>query len=245
MRLLFLISQSGFLLFLLLPWLPWLVLPKLYWIIVVSCCCSQSLSSVCLFATPWIAVYQVSLSSTISWSLCKLMPIELVMPSNYLVLCHPFSSCPQSFQASGSFQMSHLFLLDSQSIGASALTSALPMNIQGWFSLRMTGLISLQSKEFLRVFSNTIVGKHQFFGTQTSLWSNSQIHTWLPRKHIALTRWTLVSKVMSLLFNILSRLVIAFLPRNKHLNCMAPVKIPSDFEVQENKICYCFPNYLP
>ena len=78
------------------------------------------------------------------------------------ILCSvtPFSSCPQSFRASDSFQMSHLFLLDGQSIGASVLASVLPMNIQGWFPLGLTGLISLQSKEFLRVFSNTIVGKH-------------------------------------------------------------------------------------
>ena len=91
-----------------------------------------------------------------------------------------FSSCPQSFPASGSFPMSWLFISDGQSIGASASASALPMIIQGWFPLGLTGLISLLSRGLSRVFSNTIVQKHQFFGTQPSLWSNSHISTWLP-----------------------------------------------------------------
>ena len=91
----------------------------------------------------------------------------------------PFSSCLQPFPTSGSFQMSQLFTSGGQSIGASASTSALPMNIQDWFPLRWTGFISLQSKGLSRVFSNTI-GKHQFFGTQ--LWSNSHIHIWLLEK---------------------------------------------------------------
>ena len=94
----------------------------------------------------------------------------------------PFSSCPQSFPASGSFQMSHLFTSGGQSIGVSASTSVLPMNIQDWFPLGWTGWISLPSKELSRVFSNTTVQKHQFFSTQPSLWSNSHIHTWLPEK---------------------------------------------------------------
>ena len=81
----------------------------------------------------------------------------------------PFSSCPQSFPTSGSFQMSQLFTSGGQSIGVSALTSVLPMNTQDWFPLEWTGWISLQSKGLSRVFSNTTVQKHQFFGTQLSL----------------------------------------------------------------------------
>ena len=81
----------------------------------------------------------------------------------------PFSSCPQSFPGSGSFLMSHLFATDGQSIGVSASVSVLPMNIQDWFPLGLTGLISLQFKGLSRVFSNTPVQKHQFFGTQLSL----------------------------------------------------------------------------
>ena len=86
----------------------------------------------------------------------------------------PFSSCLQSFPASGSFPMSQIFASSGQSIGASTSASILPMNIQGWFPLGWTGLISLLSKELSRVFSNTTVQKHQFFSTQLSLWSNSQ-----------------------------------------------------------------------
>ena len=90
------------------------------------------------------------------------------------------------------------------------------MNIQGWFPLRLTGLISLQSKGLSRVFSNTTVQKHQFFGPQLSLWSNPYLYMTIGES-IALTRWTFVGKVMSVLFNMLSRLFIAFLSRSKHL----------------------------
>ena len=90
----------------------------------------------------------------------------------------PFSSCPQSFPASGSFQMSQFFVSGGQSIGVSASTSFLPMNTQDWSALGWIGWISVQSKRLSRVFSNTTVQKHQFFGTQLSLQSNSHIHTW-------------------------------------------------------------------
>ena len=91
----------------------------------------------------------------------------------------PFSSCLQYFPASGSFLMSCLFISGSQSIGVSALASVLPKNTQDWSPLEWTGWISLQSKGLSRVFSNTTVQKHQFFGTQPSLWSNPHIHTCL------------------------------------------------------------------
>ena len=90
----------------------------------------------------------------------------------------PFSSCPQSLPASGSFPMSQLFTWAGQSIGVSALASILPMNTQDWSPLGWTGWISLQSKGLSRVFSNTTVQKHQFFGAQLSSLSNSHIHTW-------------------------------------------------------------------
>ena len=128
-----------------------------------------------------------------------------------------FSSCPPSFPESGSFPMSQLFTSGGLSIGASASASVLPMNIQDWIPLGWTGWISLQSKGLSRVFSSTTVQKHQFFGAQPCLLSNSHIHTWRLKKTIALTRQTFVSKVMSLLFNMLSRLVIAFLLRSKCL----------------------------
>ena len=89
----------------------------------------------------------------------------------------PFSSCPQSFPASGSFPTSQIFASGGQSIGASA-SAVLTMNIHDWFPLELTGWVSMQSKVFSRVFSNTTVQKHQFFGAQLSSQSNTHIHTW-------------------------------------------------------------------
>ena len=94
----------------------------------------------------------------------------------------PFSSCPQSLPASGSFPMSQLFAWGGHSIGVSALASVLPMNTQDWSPLEWTGWISLQSVGLSRVFSNTTVEKHQFFGTQLSSQCNSHIHSWLLEK---------------------------------------------------------------
>ena len=94
----------------------------------------------------------------------------------------PFSPCLQSFPASASFQMSHFFTSGGQTIGVSVSASVLPMNTQDWLPLGWTGLISLQSKGLSRVFSNTTVQKHQFFGAQLSSQSNSHIYTWLLEK---------------------------------------------------------------
>ena len=209
---------------------------------------------------------------------------DAIQPSHPVV---PFSSCPHSFSASGSFLISRLFPSVDRSIGASASASFLPMSIQDWFPLGLTGLILL-SKGLSIVFSSTTIQKHQFFGIQPSFGSNSHISTWLlektmvvsllscvdscdsidcnppdsyvheiskakllewvaisfsrgspqpwdwtlpalqadslptepsrkPGKATALTIWTLVGKVMPLLFNMLLRFVIAFLPRSKHL----------------------------
>ena len=127
----------------------------------------------------------------------------------------PFSSCPQSFPASGSFPKSPLFTSSSLSTGISA--SVLPVNIRGWFPLGLTGLISFLSKGLSRIFSNTTVQRHQFFSTQPSLWSTSYIvHNYWKNHSFAYTDfcWHIV---MSLLFHMLSRFVTAFLPRSKHL----------------------------
>ena len=148
-----------------------------------------------------------SLSSRVCWNSCPLSQWCYLIISSSAVL---FSFYLHSFPASGSFQMSQLFASGSQSTGASASASILPVNIQGWFPLGLTGLVFLQSG-LLKVFSNSTVQKHQFFRTQPSLWSNS--HRYMTTgKTIALTRWTFVSKVMSLLFNMLSSFGIAFLP---------------------------------
>ena len=152
--------------------------------------------------------HQASLSITNSQSLFKVMSIESVIPSNHLILCHAL--LPMIFPASGSFQKSQFSISGGQSIGASASTSILPMNIQDWFPLELSDLISLQSRGLSRVISNTTVQKYPFFGAQLSLWSNSHIHM-TTGKTIALTVWTFVDKVMLLLFNMLSRFVIAFL----------------------------------
>ena len=129
----------------------------------------------------------------------------------------PFSSHLQSFPASGSFPMSQFFASGGQSIGVSASASVLPMNTQDWSPLGWTGWISLQSKGLSIVFSNTTVQKASilqhsaFFIVQLS-------HPHMTTgKTKALTRWTFVGKVMCLLFNMLSRLVVTFLPKNKHL----------------------------
>ena len=140
----------------------------------------QSLSHVWLFATPWTATRQASLSITNSWNWPKLTPIESVMTSKHLILCHPLLL--PSFPTSRSFPVSQLFASGGQSIGVSVSTSILPRNTQDWSPLWWTGWISSQSKELSRVFSNSIVQKHQFFGTQLSLKSNSHIHTWLLEK---------------------------------------------------------------
>ena len=149
----------------------------------VKCISSvQSLSPVRLFVTPWTAAGQASLSITNSQSLLRVMSIESVMPSNHLILCYPVLLLLQSIPASRSLQMSQFFASGGQSIGVSASVSILSMNIPDWFPLGGTGLISLQPKGLSRVFSNATVQKHQFFGTQLSLWSNSHIHTWLLEK---------------------------------------------------------------
>ena len=176
----------------------------------------QSLSRVRLFATPWIAACQASLSISNSWSLLKLMHIELVMPSSHLILCRPLSSCPQSLPALGSFPMSQLFASGGQNNGVSASSSVLPMN-PGLISFRMDwlDLLAVQGtlKSLLQHHSSkaSILLCSAFFTVQLS-------HPYMTTgKTIALTRRTFVGKVMSLLLNMLSRLVITFLPRSKHL----------------------------
>ena len=142
----------------------------------------QSLSRVRLFVIPWIAARQASLSITNTQSLPKFMSIELVMPFSHLNLCQPLLLLPQSLPASGSFPMSQLFGSGGQSIGVSASASVLPMNTQDWSPLGWTSGISLQSKGLSRVFSNTTVQNHQFFGAQPSSQSNCHIHTWPQEK---------------------------------------------------------------
>ena len=147
----------------------------------------------------------------------------------------PFSNL-QYFSASESFQMSQFFAWGDQSIEVSASASVLPMNIQDWFPLGWTGWISLQSKGLSRDFSNTTVQKHQL-SIQRSAFSIVQLsHPYMiTEKTIALTRWTFVDKIMPLLFNMLSRLVITFLPGSKRL-LISWLKSPSAVILEPPKI---------
>ena len=128
-----------------------------------------SLSRVQLFATPWTAAHQASLSITNSWNLFKLMSIESVMPPNHLILCRSLLLLPSIFPRIRVFSNEQFFTSGGQSTEVSASASVLPMNNQDLFPLGWTGWISLQSKGLSRVFSNTTVQKHQFFCAQLSL----------------------------------------------------------------------------
>ena len=205
----------------------------------------QLLSHVQLFATPWTAARQASLSITNSQSLLKLMSIESVMPSNHLILCRPLLFLPSIFSSIRVFSNESVLHIRwpkywsfSFSISPSNEYSGLISFRMGWFDL-----LAVQGtlKSLLHHHSSkaSILWCSVFFMVQLS-------HPYMTTgKTIALTRWTFVSKVMSLLLNTLPRLVI---PRSKHLNFMAAVTICSDFGAQENKVCYCFhcfPIYLP
>ena len=172
------------------------------------------------------------------------MSTELVMPSNISSSVSLFSFCPQAFPASRSFPMSQLFASGGQSMGASA--SVLPMNVQGWFPLGLSDLISLLSKGLSRVFSNMF--KSICSSVLCLLYGPNLTSVHDHWQDIALTIWTLVGKVMSLLFTTLSRFVIAFLSRSNqflvwrlqsHLQC---------FWSQKEGICLClhlFQLHLP
>ena len=137
----------------------------------------ESISHVWLFETPWTVVCQVPLLFTNSHGLLKFMSIELGMLFNHLILCCPLLLFLQSFPASGFFLMSRLYASGGQSTGVSL--SVFPMNIQSWFPLRLTGLISLESKGLEGVFCSTTVQNHQFLSALSSLLSTCHIRIWL------------------------------------------------------------------
>ena len=137
------------------------------------------------------------------------------MPSNHLILYY-LLFLPSIFPSIRVFSTSQLFSSGCQSTGASASVSVFPVNIQDWFPLGLTDLISLQSKELSRVFSSTTVPKHQFFGSAFFMAQLSHLYK-TTAKTVAFTKWAFVGKVISLLLNTLSRFVIAFVPRSKRL----------------------------
>ena len=150
----------------------------------------QSLSRVRLFATPWIAARQVSLSITNSQSLPKLMCIKSVMPSSHFILGRPLLLLPPNPPSIRVFSNESTLRMRWPSIGVSASTSVLPMNTQDWFHLGWTGWISWQSKGLARVFSSTTVQKHQFFSDQLSSQSRiplNHLHNNINRKYLSST----------------------------------------------------------
>ena len=163
------------------------------------------------------------------------------MPSNHLILCHALLLLPSIFASISSYTACQPFASGGQIIGASVSSSVLPMNIQCWFPLRLTDLISFLSKGHWRVFSSTIIRKHQFFSAHLSLWSNTDTYTW-PGKTIALTIGTIVGKVMSLLFTMVCLYVGHSFSSKKQasFNFTVAVTICSDFGAQENKVWHCF-----
>ena len=209
-------------------------------------CCS--VSHVWLFVTPWTATCQASLYFTISQSLLKLMSIESVMPSNHLVLCSPLLLLPWIFPSIRVFSNElalHIkwtkYWSFSFSISPSNEYSGLISFRMDWFDL-LAGQGTLKSLLQHQSSKASILWHSAFLMAQLS-------HPYMTTgKTIALTRRIFVGKVTSLLFNMLSRLVIAFLPKSKRLNFMAAVTFCSNFGAQENKVCHCFhcfPIYLP
>ena len=208
----------------------------------------QLLSCVQHFVTPWTAAHQASLSFTVSQSLLRLMSFELVMPSNHLILCCSLLPCLHSFPVSGSFPVSQFLASGGQSFGASASSSVLPVNIQGWFPLGLIGLISLLPRELSEVFSSATVQMHQFL-VLSAFFIFQLSHPYMTTgKTIALTVRTFIGKVMSFLLNTLTRFIISFLPRSKHL-LISWLQSPSEVILEPKKmVCHrlhCFPIYLP
>ena len=142
----------------------------------------QSLSHVQLIATPWTAAHQTSLSFTISWSLLKLRSFESVIPSNHLILCHPFLLRPSIFPNIRVFSNELVLLIRWPKYWSFSLSVSPSSEYSGWFPLGLTGLISLLFKGLSRVIFSTTVWRHQFLSVQPSLWSNSHISIWLLEK---------------------------------------------------------------
>ena len=197
---------------------------------------------------PQTATHRASQSIASSWSLLKLMSIELVMPSNHLILCCPFLLLPSSFPSIRVFSKESVLYIRWWKYWSFSFSISSSNEYSGPISFRMDwlDLLTVQGalKSLLQHHSSkaSILRRSVFFTVQLS-------HAYMTAgKTIASTRWTLVGKVMSLLLNILSRFVITFLPRNKSLNFRVAITICSDFGAQKNKVwhCFhCFPIYFP
>ena len=201
----------------------------------------RSLSRVRLFATPWTAACQASLSITNSWSLLRLMSIESVMPSSYLILCCPLLP-PSIFPSIRVFSNGSALRIRWPEYWSFSLNISPSNEYSGLISFRIDWLDLFAVQETLKSLLQhhsskaSVLRRSTFFIVQLS-------HPYTTTgKTIASTRWTFVGKVTSLLFNMLSRLVITFLPRSKCLlkNFMAAVTICSAFGAPQNKVCHCF-----
>ena len=196
----------------------------------------QSLSRVQLFVTPWIAARQASLSITNSQSLLKLLSIKLVLPSNHLILCRPLLLSPSIFPSIRVFSNESVLCIRWPKYWSFSFSISPSNEYSGLIFFRMDwlDLLAVQGtlKNLLQHHSSkaSVLQSSAFFIVHLS---NPYMAT---GKIIVLTRWTFVGKVMSLLFNMLSRLVITFLPRSKCLNFMAAVTICSDSGAQKNKV---------
>ena len=202
----------------------------------------QLLSCVQLFVTPWAAAYQASLSYAVSRSLLKLMSIESMMPSNHLILCHPHLLLPSVFPSIRVFYNELALHVNWPKYWSFSFNISPSNEYSGMISFRMDWLDLLAVQGTLKGLLQQVPQCSAFFIVQLSPYMTTG-------KTIALTRWTFVSKVMSLLFNMLSRLVIASLLRSKH-PVISWLQSPSasDFGAPQNKVCHCFhcfPIYLP
>ena len=196
----------------------------------------QSFSCVRLFATPWTAAPQASLSITNSWSLLKLMPIKSVMPSNHLILCHPLLLPSSIFPSIRVFSNESALRMRWPKYWSFSFNISPPNEHSGLISFRMDWLDLLAVQGTLKSLLQYHSSKASIFWC-SALFTVQLSHLYITTgKTIALTRWTFVSKVMSLLFNMLSRLVITFLPRSKSLNFMTAITICSDLGAPQNSL---------
>ena len=204
----------------------------------------QSLNHVQLFVTPRTAACQVSLSFTISRRLLRLMSIESVIPSNHLVLSRPLL-LPSIFPRIGIFSNESVLHIRWSKYWNFSFSISPSNEYSGLISFRIDWLDLLTVQGTLKSLLQHHSSKPSILRCSTIFIVQLSYLYITTGKTVPLTRWSFVHKVMSLLFNMLSRFVIAFLPRSKCLNFMAAVTICSDFGAQENKVCHCFPIYLP
>ena len=205
----------------------------------------HSLSRVWLFATPWTAACQTSLSITNSQSLLKLTSVESVMPSNHLILCRPLLLLPSITPSIKVFSNESTLCMRWPKYWSFSFSISPSNEHPGLICFRMDWLDLLAVQGTLQSLLQHTVQNSSALSFLHSPTLTSIHDYW---KNHSLTKWIFVGKVMSLLFNVLSGLVITFLPRSKCLNFMAAITICSDFWAQENKVCHCFhcfPIYLP